>query len=408
MQESGFVLIYRSLNASSLGKNEPVCKRYAWAMLIMFAAYRTKSLEIAGRTYILERGQLLASRDTLKQAFNWGSIGKVGRFLKQLKDLKWIDYASVGHGYLITIFEYDKHQKRLGGSPDRSPDLYKNRRPEKLRNGLPEITVGGSPEMTHDESPENPDFTHENAPSATIGGSPELADNGSPDFTHNESPENQQNGSPDFTPQNSKNGSPAPLLLQNNKTNPPIVPPRGDVVGCVDPVDLEDAVELVKFQVEHNGLVIRNVRGYAKSIAESWKDDKRKKEVELKAMKNHKKRIAEREKSNYQAKFAEIVFSIEEILRHADIENSSEIAHKFMQHYGEEFLPVPVEYFPTEQKAKTEFLFHFLNSVIQSQSDAYKAEYDWLERQELFVRGDYEALHEMRFFDVLVKQVGVN
>lgn len=111
---SGFVVIRReALDHHIIG--EPT-RFYAWCWLISTACWKPTRFDIRGKTIILERGQLCASRSQMAEAWNW-SGSAVERFLTRLQTEQMIERLTGQGRSVITICNYDKYQdkpKRAG------------------------------------------------------------------------------------------------------------------------------------------------------------------------------------------------------------------------------------------------------------------------------------------------------
>ncbi|MGX9390533.1 hypothetical protein ACWX0K_07030 [Nitrobacteraceae bacterium UC4446_H13] len=116
----------------------PFSRLEAWLWLIAEAAYKPRSVRIAGKTYDLERGQLAVSTRYLAEAWRWPQTS-VRRFLDTLKaaqerltsgsktgshDGPMIGSQSGSGVTIITIYNYNKYQPeaKRTGSPSGTHD----------------------------------------------------------------------------------------------------------------------------------------------------------------------------------------------------------------------------------------------------------------------------------------------
>lgn len=89
--------------------HDPFCRRAAWVWLIEEAAWTDRSVDIAGRTVVLRRGQLSHSIRFMAEAWKW-SRSAVERFVARLQAETMIETAT-GFGQLvITVCNYDHYQ----------------------------------------------------------------------------------------------------------------------------------------------------------------------------------------------------------------------------------------------------------------------------------------------------------
>lgn len=163
----------------------PFSRLEAWLWLIAEAAYKPRSVRIAGKTYDLERGQLAVSTRYLAEAWRW-KHGAVRRFLDALRqaqdrhttgtendtpDGPMIGTHSGTGITILTICNYDKYQpdaKRTGTPSDTRSDeqsgtSHFGNTPENRHKGKEQITerkIGGASapadELPNFVAPERP------------------------------------------------------------------------------------------------------------------------------------------------------------------------------------------------------------------------------------------------------------
>jgi hypothetical protein len=107
----GYYRMRRGWTENRLFRGEPFCRAAAWCWLIGEAVHAGRELEVAGRTIVLQRGQLSHSLRFLAAAWSW-EIGRVQRFTSALATDSMIDIATDSGQMVITICNYDKYQLR--------------------------------------------------------------------------------------------------------------------------------------------------------------------------------------------------------------------------------------------------------------------------------------------------------
>jgi hypothetical protein len=114
--EGGFILIYRTLTDNPVFRDEP--EAWAFASLVLRAAWKPTRVRYKERVVVLERGQLTISvRDFAKR---WGRTKDwAQRFLDRLEDAQMVrrkrDSTETGDATapnVITICNYEKYQDR--------------------------------------------------------------------------------------------------------------------------------------------------------------------------------------------------------------------------------------------------------------------------------------------------------
>jgi hypothetical protein len=144
----GYYLLARGWMDNPLFGPEPYDHRSAWVWLIEHAAFRPHIVQIGGRDYALERGQLPASVRYLAQAWGWEQT-KVHRFLKKLKNENAIATrtatGSATHPQIVTICNYDKYQLPPGSVATQTATAEKPE-PQQIRSkeNLPSKEGGGA------------------------------------------------------------------------------------------------------------------------------------------------------------------------------------------------------------------------------------------------------------------------
>jgi hypothetical protein len=116
---AGFYLMQRGWMDGDIFRNEPFCERAAWVWLVENAAYAERKIAHNGKPFVIQRGQVFASRRFLAAAWKWDD-NRASRFLKKLEIMGHISTETGPGQTLITICKYDENQ--LGGGND-GPDL---------------------------------------------------------------------------------------------------------------------------------------------------------------------------------------------------------------------------------------------------------------------------------------------
>lgn len=105
---SGFYLMHRGWRDKAIF-GRTYSRAEAWLWLIENTCFKPTEYDIRGKTVIIERGQICASRDQLAKAWNW-SGSAVERFLTRLKTEQMIGQETGQGKSVITICNYEKYQ----------------------------------------------------------------------------------------------------------------------------------------------------------------------------------------------------------------------------------------------------------------------------------------------------------
>ncbi len=108
---SGFVRAERDRFGHALFRNERFCRGYAWDWLVAQASYQDRTIDVAGKTVKLRRGQLCHSIRYMAEAWNWDKAA-VTRYLTRLKTETMIETGTETGQTIITICNYRKYQTR--------------------------------------------------------------------------------------------------------------------------------------------------------------------------------------------------------------------------------------------------------------------------------------------------------
>lgn len=105
----GWYRMWRGWQSNPVFKQEPYTEREAWEWLIASAAYKPTPVQVGGKPYILNRGQLTYSLRFMAQAWEWQK-STVERYLCKLRDWGMITSEIGTFQSVITICNYDKYQ----------------------------------------------------------------------------------------------------------------------------------------------------------------------------------------------------------------------------------------------------------------------------------------------------------
>ncbi|EQA97296.1 hypothetical protein [Sphingobium sp. HDIP04] len=120
MSDGGFYLMPRNWQDYPMFGREPFSRRDAWVWLMENAAYTDRSIDVAGKTVAIKRGQLSYSLRFMAKAWDWDEA-KVRRFLSRAQKDQFIDARTDAGQTIITICDYDKIQ-RFGNQTDAPAD----------------------------------------------------------------------------------------------------------------------------------------------------------------------------------------------------------------------------------------------------------------------------------------------
>lgn len=113
MSENGVFQVSRKIFKNDILDEGPFTKREAFLWLIAEAAFKPKKRHVGGRTFELERGQLVHSIRFMARAWQWDK-SRVLRFLKRLRKENMIytetETASETVSRVITICNYKDYQ----------------------------------------------------------------------------------------------------------------------------------------------------------------------------------------------------------------------------------------------------------------------------------------------------------
>lgn len=106
---AGWYRMWRGWQNNPVFKQEPYTEREAWEWLIASAVYKPTPIQVGGKPYILNRGQLTYSLRFMAEAWKWQK-STVERYLCKLRDWAMITSEVGTFQSIITICNYDKYQ----------------------------------------------------------------------------------------------------------------------------------------------------------------------------------------------------------------------------------------------------------------------------------------------------------
>ena len=132
----GYIKLFRQLADTELWTAEPFSRGQAWVDLIMLANYKDGYCRVRGARVDVKRGQTARSIKTLAARWQW-SIGKVNRFLGELKNDMQIEAQKTNLTTLITIINYDKYQsgESANDTADEFADGFANDTADRFADG---------------------------------------------------------------------------------------------------------------------------------------------------------------------------------------------------------------------------------------------------------------------------------
>lgn len=121
MADTGYVRLYRALLGHHAFRNDAEAMAFAW--LIMRAAWQPVKVRYRGRSFALNRGQLVISMRDFAAAMDRPK-GWVERLFSRLRDGTMIETQGETVATVVTICNYDAFQgeKDTRGTLDRTPD----------------------------------------------------------------------------------------------------------------------------------------------------------------------------------------------------------------------------------------------------------------------------------------------
>lgn len=99
----------RALLSHDLWLSDPFTRGQAWVDLIGLANWGAGYIRVRGARVDLERGQLGHSLRYYAQRWRW-SVGKVNRFLNELKTERMVELSQSAVTTVVTITNYDRYQ----------------------------------------------------------------------------------------------------------------------------------------------------------------------------------------------------------------------------------------------------------------------------------------------------------
>lgn len=90
--------------------HEPMSEREAWIWLVAKAAWKDTTHRVGSQVCVVPRGSLFTTLRQLQSAWNWGSDGRVRRFLEMIENQRMILRKNDAGKTQITICNYSKFQ----------------------------------------------------------------------------------------------------------------------------------------------------------------------------------------------------------------------------------------------------------------------------------------------------------
>jgi hypothetical protein len=140
----GWIALHRGWRDNPVFKGE-FSRADAWIWLIEAACWKAARFDIKGRTVILQRGQLCASREQMAAAWQW-SPSAVERFLARLKTEQMIERETGQGKSVITICNYAKYQN-IGEQTGQEPEQQIGQEPDRNRTAKEQGNKGTSDEV---------------------------------------------------------------------------------------------------------------------------------------------------------------------------------------------------------------------------------------------------------------------
>jgi len=105
----GYIKLHRQIQLNPVWVSDKFSRGQAWIDLLLLANHTETHYYKRGNKVIVKRGQVAWSMKKLAARWRW-SIGKVNRFLNDLKTVGQIDSQKNNVTTLITIINYDRYQ----------------------------------------------------------------------------------------------------------------------------------------------------------------------------------------------------------------------------------------------------------------------------------------------------------
>ncbi len=117
----GWISIHRKITENPLWLSEPFTRAQAWIDLLIIANHKDSYIYVRGNKIDIKRGQVGWSIQKLSKRWRW-SVGKVNRYLNELKVDRQIDMQKNNVSSVITIVKYEDYQTN-GTQTDMQTDM---------------------------------------------------------------------------------------------------------------------------------------------------------------------------------------------------------------------------------------------------------------------------------------------
>lgn len=106
---AGYVRIYRDIMKHHMLQPAKFSKLEVWLWMLFEASWKTRRLDVMGKTVIIERGQFCASYRFMASRWGW-SVGSVQRIISRFSKEKMIRTKTDTGQLVITICKYEEYQ----------------------------------------------------------------------------------------------------------------------------------------------------------------------------------------------------------------------------------------------------------------------------------------------------------
>lgn len=107
----GWLKVYnQTLDSDFWVDPSPFDTRSAFFYVLLSANWRPHKFQRNGHVRMIERGQMLTSLRKLKEAFHWGSVDRVRRWLRTMEEYGMLTVENLQYGTLLTVVNYSRFQ----------------------------------------------------------------------------------------------------------------------------------------------------------------------------------------------------------------------------------------------------------------------------------------------------------
>jgi len=143
-RRAGYFKIHRRVRENWLWNKTPFDPWHAFEYMIERAAYAKHKTKYHGKTFSLQRAQLVTTYRQLARDWGWNSVNRVRRFFATLVTKRSISIETEHHCLVVTLLNYDRYQGRNMRTEHPQQSSRSRRSPEKPRktkNGTPHTGV---------------------------------------------------------------------------------------------------------------------------------------------------------------------------------------------------------------------------------------------------------------------------